>query len=88
MRENYAQFQSGLAMLDRMYGDLDLGVTYRGDRTGTDIASITEVTRSSNCSRSSRKQGHEYVLVGDTLSQRPMLASLRTSISSSRRTQG
>jgi len=23
------QFQSGLAMLDRMYGDLDLGVTYR-----------------------------------------------------------
>ncbi|MFC6874959.1 helix-turn-helix domain-containing protein [Halobellus marinus] len=29
MRENYAQFQSGLAMLDRMYEDLDLGVTYR-----------------------------------------------------------
>ena len=34
MRENYAQFQSALAMLDRMYEDLDLGVTYRGtDRT-------------------------------------------------------
>ena len=29
MRENYAQFQSVLAMLDRMYKDLDLGVTYR-----------------------------------------------------------
>ena len=29
MRENYAQFQSALAMLDRMYKDLDLGVTYR-----------------------------------------------------------
>ena len=29
MRENYVQFQSALAMLDRMYEDLDLGVTYR-----------------------------------------------------------
>ncbi|SNR67176.1 hypothetical protein SAMN06266787_10961 [Halorubrum ezzemoulense] len=29
MRENFAQFQSALAMLDRMYEDLDLGVTYR-----------------------------------------------------------
>jgi len=29
MRENYAQFQSALAMLERMYEDLDLGVTYR-----------------------------------------------------------
>ena len=29
MRENYAQSQSGLAMLDRMYEDLDLGVAYR-----------------------------------------------------------
>ena len=29
MREHYAQFQSALAMLDRMYEDLDLGVTYR-----------------------------------------------------------
>ena len=29
MRENYAQFQSALAMIDRMYEDLDLGVTYR-----------------------------------------------------------
>jgi len=29
MRENYAQFQSALAMLDRMYEGLDLGVTYR-----------------------------------------------------------
>jgi hypothetical protein len=29
MRENYAQFQSALAMLDRMYEDLDLGVAYR-----------------------------------------------------------
>ena len=29
MRENYTQFQSGLAMLDRMYEDLDLGVAYR-----------------------------------------------------------
>jgi hypothetical protein len=29
MRENYAQFQSGLAMLDRMYKDLDLDVAYR-----------------------------------------------------------
>ena len=30
MREHYAQFQSALAMLDRMYDDLDLGVT-RGE---------------------------------------------------------
>jgi len=29
MREHYAQFQSALAMLDRMYEDLTLGVTYR-----------------------------------------------------------
>ncbi|WP_254521826.1 helix-turn-helix domain-containing protein [Natrinema caseinilyticum] len=29
MHENYAQFQSALAMLDRMYEDLDLGVAYR-----------------------------------------------------------
>ncbi|MDB2275526.1 hypothetical protein PM022_13465 [Halorubrum ezzemoulense] len=29
MRENYAQFQSALAMLDRMYEDLNLDVTYR-----------------------------------------------------------
>ena len=29
MRENYAQFQSALAMLDQMYEDLDLDVTYR-----------------------------------------------------------
>jgi hypothetical protein len=29
MRENYAQFQSALGMLDRMYEDLDLDVTYR-----------------------------------------------------------
>jgi DNA-binding Lrp family transcriptional regulator len=29
MREHYAQFQSALAMLERMYDDLDLGVTYR-----------------------------------------------------------
>jgi len=28
MRENYAQFQSALAMLDRMHEDLDLGVAY------------------------------------------------------------
>jgi len=29
MRENYAQFQSALAMLDRMYEDLDSDVAYR-----------------------------------------------------------
>jgi len=29
MRENYANFQSALAMLDRMYDNLDLGVSYR-----------------------------------------------------------
>jgi len=29
MRDHYAQFQSALAMLDRMYDDLDLGVAYR-----------------------------------------------------------
>jgi DNA-binding Lrp family transcriptional regulator len=29
MRENYTQFQSALAMLDRMYEELNLGVTYR-----------------------------------------------------------
>jgi len=39
MRENYAQFQSGLVMLNRIYEDLDLGVTYqeteRAQTTGT-----------------------------------------------------
>lgn len=29
MREHYAQFQSALSMLDRMYEDIDLGVAYR-----------------------------------------------------------
>ena len=29
MQEHYTQFQSALAMLDRMYEDLDLGVAYR-----------------------------------------------------------
>jgi hypothetical protein len=29
MHEHYAQFQSALSMLDRMYDDLDLGVSYR-----------------------------------------------------------
>ena len=29
MHEHYVQFQSALAMLDRMYDDLDLGVAYR-----------------------------------------------------------
>jgi hypothetical protein len=29
MREHYAQFQSALSMLDRMYDDLDLDVAYR-----------------------------------------------------------
>jgi len=29
IRENYTQFQSALAMLDRMYENLDLDVTYR-----------------------------------------------------------
>jgi len=29
MREHYAQFQSALAMLDRMYEGLDLDVAYR-----------------------------------------------------------
>lgn len=29
MREHYAQFQSALSMLDRMYDDLDLGISYR-----------------------------------------------------------
>ena len=29
MREHYAQFQSALAMLDEMFDDLDLAVTYR-----------------------------------------------------------
>jgi len=33
MRENFVQFQSALAMLDRMYDDIDLGVAYReGER--------------------------------------------------------
>ena len=33
MYEHYAQFQSALSMLDRMYDDLDLGVAYRdGER--------------------------------------------------------
>lgn len=29
MREHYATFESALAMLDRMYEDLDLDITYR-----------------------------------------------------------
>jgi len=53
MRENYSQFLSGLAMLDRMYEDLYLGVTYRETERAQPLSSITAVTRSSNCSRSS-----------------------------------
>jgi hypothetical protein len=34
MREHYAQFQSALSMLDRMYDDLDLGVAYRESERG------------------------------------------------------
>ncbi|WP_433633510.1 MarR family transcriptional regulator [Halomicrococcus sp. NG-SE-24] len=34
MREHYAQFQSGLAMLDRMYSDIDLDVAYRESERG------------------------------------------------------
>jgi len=34
MREHYAQFQSALSMLDRMYDDLDLDVAYREDERG------------------------------------------------------
>lgn len=36
MGENYAQFQSSLAMLNRMYSDLDIGVSYqKTERTQT-----------------------------------------------------
>jgi hypothetical protein len=34
MREHYAQFQSALSMLDRMYEDLDLDVAYRESEPG------------------------------------------------------
>ena len=34
MHEHYATFQSALAMLDRMYDDLDLDVAYREDERG------------------------------------------------------
>ena len=34
MHEHYAMFQSALAMLDRMYDDLDLDVAYREDERG------------------------------------------------------
>jgi hypothetical protein len=34
MREHYAQFQSALSMLDRMYDDLDIGVAYRESERG------------------------------------------------------
>jgi len=55
MHENYAQFQSVLAMLDGLYNDLDLGVTYR--ETNTVMSFTTEVTCSSNYLRNSPKKG-------------------------------
>ena len=43
MRENYAQFQSALAMLDRMYEDLDLDVAYHEtERTEADTQIVRD----------------------------------------------
>jgi len=42
MREHYAQFQSALSMLDRMYDDLDLDVAYReSEQSGSLVSDVT-----------------------------------------------
>ena len=42
MREHYAQFQSALSMLDRMYDDLDLDVSYReSEQSGSLVSDVT-----------------------------------------------
>ena len=43
MREHYAQFQSALSMLDRMYDDLDLDVSYReSEQSGSLVSDVTD----------------------------------------------
>lgn len=43
MREHYAQFQSALSMLDRMYDDLDLDVAYReSEQSGSSVSDVTD----------------------------------------------
>jgi len=45
MREHYAQFQSALSMLDRMYDDLDLDVAYReSEQSGSLVSDVTAGT--------------------------------------------
>jgi len=42
MREHYAQFQSALSMLDRIYDDLDLDVAYReSEQSGSLVSDVT-----------------------------------------------
>jgi len=87
MRENYAQFQSALAMLDRMYEDPS-STSRIGRQNGHRHSFHNRSDALIELFEELTQAGHEYVLVGDTLSQRPMLASPRISISSSRQTQG
>ena len=43
MREHYAQFQSALSMLDRMYDDLDLDVAYReSEQSSSSVSDVTD----------------------------------------------
>ena len=43
MREHYGQFQSALSMLDRMYDDLDLDVSYReSEQSGSSVSDVTD----------------------------------------------
>jgi len=43
MREHYAEFQSALSMLDRMYDDLDLDVAYReSEQSSSSVSDVTD----------------------------------------------
>ncbi|TSD13542.1 RNA polymerase subunit sigma-70 [Haloglomus irregulare] len=43
MREHYAQLQSALSMLDRMYDDLDLDVAYReSEQSSSSVSDVTD----------------------------------------------
>jgi len=64
MRENYAQFQSALAMLDRMYEDLELDVAYRGRQNGHRHSFHNRSDALIELFEELTQAGHEYVLVG------------------------
>jgi len=79
--------QSGLAMLDRMYGGPRPQRHVSRDRTGAAMSFNNRSDALIELLEELTQKDHEYVLLSAvTLSQRSMLASQRTSTSSSRRT--